>query len=71
MIWFFEKDRTRLHYEIRHAEQVAGTAFELVVTYPDGRQQIERAHDPRDLVARSGSLRSALVRDGWRSIGAR
>jgi len=69
MIWFFERDRTHLHYEIRH--QAAGTAFELVVTYPDGRQQIERAHDPRELVARSGALRSALVRDGWRSVGVR
>ncbi len=69
MIWFFERERDRLRYEIRH--HVAGTDFELVVTYPDGRQRVERAADPRELLVRTGLLRSALVRDGWRAIGVR
>ena len=47
MIWFFERQQSRLHYEVRH--QTDGHAYELVITHPDGRQDIElfsiaRAH---------------------------
>jgi len=67
MLWFFEKERATLHYEIRHDPE--GPGFELVVTYPDGRQRIERSGDARDLVERSGTLRSTLISEGWRSVG--
>jgi len=43
MIWFFERHRARLHYEIRR--QTDGPNYELVITFPDGRQQIERYAD--------------------------
>ena len=36
MIWFFERHRARLHYEIRR--QSDGPAYELVITFPDGHK---------------------------------
>ena len=37
MIWFFERHEARLLYEIRR--QADGDDYELVVTFPDGRQE--------------------------------
>jgi hypothetical protein len=69
MVWFFERDRRRLHYEIRH--QPDGPAYELVVTYPDGSQQIERFPDVAPLVALSERLYAELVAQGWRALTPR
>lgn len=69
MIWFFERERDRLHYEIRH--QPDGPDYELVITYPDGSQHVERFADPTGLVERSGLLTSALFEQGWRRLGER
>ncbi|MGH9411789.1 MAG: hypothetical protein ACRD1V_20320 [Vicinamibacterales bacterium] len=63
MIWFFEKQRSRLVYEIRR--QADGHDYELVVTFPDGRQEVEQFEDPRALVERSQRLQETLRADGW------
>lgn len=63
MIWFFERQRDRLHYEIRC--QTDGPDYELVITYPDGRQEIERFSDPAALVERSAHLQNTLSAAGW------
>ena len=64
MIWFFERRDDRLLYEIRR--QADGDDYELVVTFPDGRQEIEKFHDPHELIERSHRLQDALRAQGWR-----
>ena len=64
MIWFFEKHQSRLRYEIRR--QTDGPDYELVITHPDGRQEIERYRDAAAIVERSVRLQDSLVRAGWR-----
>ncbi|MGE5813098.1 MAG: hypothetical protein ACM36C_01305 [Acidobacteriota bacterium] len=64
MIWFFERYQARLSYEIRRATE--GTEFELVITQPDGSQQIEAFTDASLLIERSVRLRDALASQGWR-----
>ena len=63
MIWFFERHDSRLLYEIRR--QADGDDFELAVTFPDGRQEIEHFHDPHALIERSQRLQDALRAQGW------
>ena len=63
MIWFFERQQSRLHYEIRH--QTDGHAYELVITHPDGRQEIELFLDPLGLIERSEDLQTSLLAAGW------
>ena len=67
MIWFFERERDRLHFEIRH--RTDGEEYELVVTYPDGSQFIEQFADASGLIERSSALRSELFERGWRALG--
>jgi hypothetical protein len=63
MIWFFERHHDRLHYEIRH--QPDGPGYELVITHPDGRQEVERYSDSGALLERSTKLQLTLSADGW------
>ena len=63
MIWFFERLDARLHYEIRR--QSDGPAYELVITYPDGRQEIEQYDDSTAVTRRSLRLERALTDAGW------
>lgn len=65
MIWFFERHQARLRYEIRR--QTDGPDYELVITFPDGRQEIERYADPNDVTRRSIRLEQALTDAGWES----
>lgn len=67
MIWFFERESARLHYEIR--QRPDGHDFEIVVTYPDGSQVIEQFADASGLIARSSAIRSELFERGWRALG--
>jgi hypothetical protein len=71
MIWFFERQQARLRYEIRR--QTDGSDYELVITFPDGRQEIERYGDPADITRRSLRLERALTDAGWEppAVGAR
>jgi hypothetical protein len=63
MIWFFERKDAKLLYEIRrHAE---GDDYEIVVTFPDGRQEVEKFEDPNTLIERSERLQDALRAQGW------
>ena len=63
MLWFYQREQHRLHFEIRH--QPDGTDYELVINYPDGRQDIERFTDPDALLERSSGLQHSLSEDGW------
>jgi hypothetical protein len=67
MIWFFERECDRLYYEIRR--QSDGSEYELVITYPDGTELVERFTDASQLMTRSGRLRSELFDLGWRTLG--
>lgn len=69
MIWFFERDESRLHYEIRR--QTDGNDFELVITHPDGRQDVESFSDPVAIFDRSQQLQRTLRADGWQPPPAR
>jgi hypothetical protein len=68
MIWFFERDDSRLLYEIRR--QADGDDYELVVTFPDGRQELEQFGDAHALIERSQRLQEALRAQGWASPAA-
>ena len=63
MIWFFERKDARLLYEIRH--QADGDDYELVVTLPDGRQEVEKFEDAHALIERSQRLQDTLRDQGW------
>jgi hypothetical protein len=63
MIWFFERKDSRLLYEIRR--QADGDDYELVVTFPDGRQEVEKYRDPHSLIERSQRLQESLRSQGW------
>lgn len=63
MIWFFERHHSRLLYEIRR--QVDGNDYELVVTFPDGRQEVEQFDNPHALIQRSERLQEHLRAEGW------
>lgn len=65
MIWFFEREAARLSYEIRNATE--GTEYELVITHPDGRQQVEAFSDASVLMERSVHLRDTLHAQGWQA----
>jgi len=69
MIWFFERQHSRLHYEIRR--QTDGHDYELVITHPDGRQEIEQFTDPLDLLDRSQRLQRSLRAAGWQPPSGR
>ena len=63
MLWFFERNAARLLYEIRR--QVDGDDYELVLTFPDGRQEVEKYQDPHALIERSHRLQESLRLQGW------
>jgi hypothetical protein len=63
MIWFFERQDARLLYEIRR--QADGDDYELVVTFPGGRQEVEKFEDPLALIERSQRLQESLRAQGW------
>ena len=63
MLWFFERQDAWLRYEIRR--QAYGYDYELVITHPDGHQDVERFGDSHDVIERSRHLQEALVAAGW------
>ena len=63
MLWFFEKHYARLHYEVRR--QTDGPYYELVITQPDGGQEIETFADTEAVIQRSAALHESLVKAGW------
>src|SRR4051812_17618616 len=63
MVWFFERQQSRLHYEIRR--QSDGDDYELVINWPDGRQEVERCSECGTLIQRSSVLQTRLAEQGW------
>ncbi|HWT45130.1 MAG TPA: hypothetical protein VN085_04155, partial [Vicinamibacterales bacterium] len=63
MSWFFERQHSKLRYEIRR--QTDGHEYELVITGPDGSQAVERYADSLSLVRRAQALDQALRAEGW------
>ena len=63
MIWFFERKDARLLYEIRR--QADGDDYELVVTFSDGSQEVEKFEDAHALIERSQRLQDTLKAQGW------
>ena len=63
MIWFYEREQSRLHYEIRRHSD--GDDYELVITWPDGRQEIEQYSECGTLIERSSVLQTRLAEEGW------
>lgn len=67
MLWFFERHDAQLHYEIRR--QTDGDDYEIVITHPDGREEVEQYADTMRLLRRSADLQSALRAQGWQPLG--
>jgi hypothetical protein len=67
MLWFFSRQDSRLHYEIRR--QTDSEDFEIVITHPDGRQDVERYADAKKLLNRSIELQNSLKEQGWQPLG--
>ena len=65
MIWFFDRDGERLRYQIRRSRD--GINYELVVTYPDGRRDVEQMVEPSDLLKRCAELATVLRQEGWKT----
>jgi hypothetical protein len=65
MMWFFAREGERLRYEIRYGG--TGVAYEIAVTYPDGRTQTEQIQDAVDLLDRCARVARALIDQGWLS----
>lgn len=63
MLWFFVKHQSTLHYEIRRHSD--GDDYELVITHPDGRQEVEQYQDAGALLERSDRLQNSLIKAGW------
>jgi hypothetical protein len=64
MIWFFDREGQRLRYEIRRTADDQG--YELEVSYPDGRKEVEQMVEPSDLLQRCADLAKSLNEEGWR-----
>ena len=64
MVWFFDRGGERLRYEIRRAGQ---DAYELAVTYPDGRTEKEQLTEAAELLERCAEVGRQLKQQGWRA----
>jgi hypothetical protein len=64
VIWFFDRNGQRLRYEIRR--DPGSDAYELVVTFPDGRSEVEQMQEPSDLLKRCAELAEDLRGEGWK-----
>ena len=63
MVSFFERDGEQLQCEIRPSLHAAG--FDLEVTTPDGRKQLDHADDANVLALRWWEVEEKLKREGW------
>ena len=62
-MFFFERQAQFIRCESRSADTALG--YELLVLYPDGREEIEHFDDTVDLNNRKLELQTALVSAGW------
>ena len=65
MIWVFNRNGERLRYEIRRS--ATEDAYELVLTFPDGRTQTQQTADAAELLDRCADLARTLRSDGWQA----
>jgi hypothetical protein len=63
VIWFFEKKGEHLRCEID--QQLQGDKFALIVTLPDGSEQVELFEDSTSLNKRAKELERTFHGDGW------
>jgi hypothetical protein len=63
MLWFFERREARLRYEVRREKD--GPRYELVITWPDGHEEIEVFADADAVAARARHLQDHLQAEGW------
>jgi hypothetical protein len=63
MLWFFERSGERLVCEVRLAAD--GPGYELVVSWPTGRQTVETFKDMPALLRREHELDRAWRAQGW------
>jgi hypothetical protein len=63
VVFFFERQAQFIRCESRPAD--GGTGYELMVLYPDGREEIEHFLDTVDLNRRERELETSLTSAGW------
>ena len=64
MVWFYERNGCFLRFETRDA--AGGPAiYELVISNPDGTENVERFPDSESMVHRQLELESQLTTNGW------
>ena len=64
MIWFFDRNGEKLRYEITRDRR--GGRYRVVITRPDGTEQIGEVDEPTELIERSVQFMNSLRGDGWR-----
>jgi hypothetical protein len=64
MIWFFDRDGEKLRCEISHDRH--NGRYKVVITRPDGSEDIEEVDEPTELIERSVQLMNSLRGEGWR-----
>jgi hypothetical protein len=69
MMWFYERGAERLHCEMR--QELDGTAFELVIKWPDGHVETETYRDQARILRRWCELDRAWQAQGWTELNAR
>lgn len=63
MVFFFERQGQFIRCESRPAE--SGSGYELLLLYPDGREEVEHFDDTVELNHRQLELESSLTSAGW------
>jgi len=63
VVFFFERQTQFIRCESRPSDSGAG--YELMVLYPDGREEIEHFVDTVDLNRRQRELETSLTSAGW------
>jgi hypothetical protein len=63
VVFFFERHAQFIRCESRQAD--GGAGYELMVLYPDGREEIEHFDDTVDLNRRQVELQTTLTSAGW------
>lgn len=63
MVVFFERQSKFIRCESRPSD--SGSGYDLLVLYPDGREEVEHFEDPAALNRRQVELESSLLSAGW------
>jgi len=64
MMWVFERQGEHIRCEIRRDD--GGTGYEMIVTRPDGTEELRRFEETGELIKRSLELQRDLMETGWR-----